>query len=97
MFYLIVVSLYVLFFISLISLFSTITKESKPVRYLVTVIYSATGLLFTFLVVAEIVSPSEDANIGLGLSIWLTGLISIVGIIVALFHYLSTKATNRNL
>lgn len=73
-----------------------VTKQgSKVGRYVALLIYLATVGLYTFLVIAEVIYPSEDANIGLGFSMLFMDIVSIGGIIFAIILYLARKIAAR--
>ena len=80
--------LYVLLLVSFFCAYAAVKKGHKAWRYVIFLIYLATGILFTLMLIGEIRTPSEDANIGLGFSIMLTEIVGIAGIIVAGITYL---------
>ena len=79
---------YVIWAISFIFVYVVTKQSSKSLRYISLFIYLATVGLYTFLVIAEVINPSEDANIGLGGAILLMEFVSIAGIIIAAIIYL---------
>ena len=95
MFTLEVVLLYLLWLISFYAMGASVRNSGKVGRWLVIFLYLAVAAPFTYLLIAEIVSPSEDANIGLGLAYYLMQYVSIGGLIVvvlaAMLRYVSRK------
>ncbi|MBD3107470.1 hypothetical protein IEO70_03755 [Bacillus sp. AGMB 02131] len=86
---------YIFLAFSFICVFAATRKSSKITRNWVLVIYIATVSLYTYLVIGEIITPSLDANIGLGGAILLMRLVSSVGIIFAVIYLLSTIRKSR--
>ncbi|WP_455675228.1 hypothetical protein [Pradoshia sp.] len=79
---------YVLLLVSFFCFYAVTRQVSRILRNTAFFIYLASGGLFTFFVINEIINPSEDANIGMGGSILLVEFVSIVGIIVAVITLL---------
>ena len=78
-----IVLLYLLWVVSFFSMIAAV-RGSKGWRWAVVILYLAAAAPFTCLLAIELVNPSEDANIGLGLSYYLLQYVSIVGLIVAI-------------
>lgn len=86
---------YALLAFSFFCIYAVTKQGSKGERYTALVIYLVTFGLYTFLIIAEVITPSEDANIGLGFSILLMEFVSIAGIILAGIIYLVRKIKSR--
>ena len=86
---------YALLAVSFFCVYAVTRQGSKSERYAVLLIYLATFGYYTFLIIAEMITPSEDANIGLGFSILLMGFVSIAGIILAGIIYLVRRIKSR--
>lgn len=74
---------YLLFLVSFAALYAAIGKGQKFSRIVILIVYLAAGTYGTVLVVGEILTPSIDANIGLGLSMLLMMFVGVSGMIVA--------------
>lgn len=86
---------YIFLAFSLICVLAATRKGSKIARNWVLVIYIATVSLYTYLVIGKIITPSLDANIGLGGAILLMRLVSTVGIIVAVITFVQRIRKSR--
>ena len=86
---------YAFLIFSYFCVYAVIKHWSKNFRYGALFIYLVTAGLYSFLLIDELITPSEDANIGLGGSILLMGLVSIAGIIYALITYLVIRYQSR--
>ena len=80
---------------SFLCIYAVTRQGSKSWRYAALVIYIITAGLYTFLLIGEVTTPSEDANIGLGGSILLMEVVSIAGILFAVITYLLKKINSR--
>ena len=74
---------YVLLAFSFTCIYFVTKQGRKSIRYLALSIYLVTAVSYTFLVITKVNSPTEDANIGLGLSLFLEEFVSIAGIIIS--------------
>ena len=78
-----VILLYALYFLSFFAVYTTFREESKVALVTSVVVYAASGVLSTFLLINNWIAPAEGANIGLGLAMMLMVFISLFGLIIA--------------
>ncbi len=78
-----VVLIYLLWAISFFAMTAAVGKGCTIWRWIVIILYLAAVAPFTWLLIGEAINPSEDANIGVGLSYYLLQYVSISGLIVA--------------
>jgi|GEM_PF-5987843 len=87
--------IYLLFLASFLSVVKVIKKGPRIGLYAVILTYVATGGWASFLLISEALNPSIDANIGLGLSLFLMLLMSIAGFIPAIIITAASYLTKR--
>lgn len=96
-FYVSVILLYVVFFLSFFVVYGIFRQEGKVLLSIVVIIYMAAGGLFSFFAAGEMLRPSEGPNIPLGFSMLVMALLSFTGIIASGIIYLVKKIRNRSI
>ena len=86
---------YVILVFSFFCVYAAIKQGSRIWLYMALLIYIVTVGLYSFLMIGEVITPSEDANIGLGGAMLLMDLVSFAGIIFAVITYLVRKRKAR--